>query len=358
MIREVAKDPAFLFYSSDFLSGTMLMTNEQVGKYIRLLCLQHQKGKLAEREIMKMCGPDDDDILTKFIKDDDGKYYNVRLFEESVKRKEYSESRRANRAKGDYSKVYVYIIKNTANGQCKIGSSNNPKRRLIELSNKTNDKLEILFYFGHVEQKVETALHKKYSAKNVINEWFELNDTDLTEIKDMYAHMIVDMTNHKSEHIMPDMENENENTFKIIIKDEQVFLNDKNVALGLFNDSECKAIYYSKTYERARELACQANSLVPETLLHWVDAFNRKIGLNPQKRMFNEWINYFNNWLPKHVGKNPEEIHRPKKPTNGAKIDRYKHPDFPEGFPYSQNNIYRYENKLPLQTIEQEKAWK
>ena len=43
----MAKDPAFLFYSNDFLTGTYTMTDEQVGKYIRLLCLQHQKGELA-----------------------------------------------------------------------------------------------------------------------------------------------------------------------------------------------------------------------------------------------------------------------------------------------------------------------
>ena len=43
------KDPAFLFYSSDFLSGTFTMTNEQIGKYIRLLCIQHQKYILSEK---------------------------------------------------------------------------------------------------------------------------------------------------------------------------------------------------------------------------------------------------------------------------------------------------------------------
>ena len=40
------KDPAFLFYSSDFLSGTMLMNNEEIGIYIKLICLQHQQGHL------------------------------------------------------------------------------------------------------------------------------------------------------------------------------------------------------------------------------------------------------------------------------------------------------------------------
>ena len=30
------KDPAFLFYSSDFLTGTMFMSDTQLGKYIKI----------------------------------------------------------------------------------------------------------------------------------------------------------------------------------------------------------------------------------------------------------------------------------------------------------------------------------
>lgn len=94
----MAKDPAFLFYSNDFLSGTFTMSNEQVGKYIRLLCLQHQKNFLSENDMMKICGTYDEDIFCKFIKSDEG-YYNERLKEESEKRKLYSESRRKNKLK-------------------------------------------------------------------------------------------------------------------------------------------------------------------------------------------------------------------------------------------------------------------
>ena len=60
------KDPAFLFYSSDFLSGTMLMSDEDVGKYIRLLCLQHQKGHLKEKEMLNICKEFNEDIFSKF----------------------------------------------------------------------------------------------------------------------------------------------------------------------------------------------------------------------------------------------------------------------------------------------------
>jgi len=95
----MAKDPAFLFYTSDFLTGTMLMTDEQVGKYIRLLCLQHQKGRLSEKHMLSVCKTYDEDIYEKFTKDDEYKYYNSRLEDESIKRSKFAQSRRDN-AKG------------------------------------------------------------------------------------------------------------------------------------------------------------------------------------------------------------------------------------------------------------------
>ena len=45
------KDPAVLLYTQDFLVGTITMTHEQRGKYIMLLCLQHQKGKLTMNDL-------------------------------------------------------------------------------------------------------------------------------------------------------------------------------------------------------------------------------------------------------------------------------------------------------------------
>lgn len=93
------KDPAFLFYSNDFLSGTILMSDEEVGKYIRLLCLQHQKGHLREKDMLGICGTHNQEIFSKFKLDEDGLFYNERLELESSKRKAYTESRRKNRSK-------------------------------------------------------------------------------------------------------------------------------------------------------------------------------------------------------------------------------------------------------------------
>jgi len=90
------KDPAVLFYTADFITGTLTMNYEQKGKYITLLCLQHQKGYLTEKDMLNICSTYDEDIFNKFI-EKEGKYYNERMFKESEKRRKYSESRRINR---------------------------------------------------------------------------------------------------------------------------------------------------------------------------------------------------------------------------------------------------------------------
>jgi len=105
----VAKDPAVLFYTNDFLAGTFTMDDEQVGKYIRLLCIQHQKGRLTEKDMLNICKTYDEEVFAKFTKDDNH-YYNKRMEEESIKRKKYTESRRNNRKgnnKKNMSKTYV-----------------------------------------------------------------------------------------------------------------------------------------------------------------------------------------------------------------------------------------------------------
>lgn len=91
----MAKDPAVLLYTNDFLSGTYTMTDEQVGKFIRLLCYQHQKGKLTEKDMQSICKGYDEDVYAKFQLID-GYYINKRMYEEAEKRSKYTESRRNN----------------------------------------------------------------------------------------------------------------------------------------------------------------------------------------------------------------------------------------------------------------------
>jgi len=104
----MAKDPAFLFYPGDFNTGTQFITDEQVGKYMRLLMAQHQHGHLTDKHVIHICKSYDNDVMTKFKKDKDGNWYNERLESEIVRRKEYSKSRGENRGgKKNISKSYV-----------------------------------------------------------------------------------------------------------------------------------------------------------------------------------------------------------------------------------------------------------
>ena len=126
------KDPAVLFYTQDFLTGTMLMSAEQKGYYITLLCLQHQNGKLSERDMLKICGEKDEDIWGKFILED-GFYINKRMFLEATKRANYSESRRRNRT--NTSKTYDSHMENE-------NENENVIKDVIEEKNNTNLEFE------------------------------------------------------------------------------------------------------------------------------------------------------------------------------------------------------------------------
>lgn len=96
----MAKDPAVLFYTSDFLSGTAFFTDEQRGQYIRLLCEQHQNGHIPKDHMIEICKTYDSPVFKKFITDDCGCFFNNRMEKEIKKRQSYSESRRNNRLKG------------------------------------------------------------------------------------------------------------------------------------------------------------------------------------------------------------------------------------------------------------------
>ena len=120
------KDPAVLFYTSDFLTGVTLMNYEQRGMYITLLCLQHQNGHLTEEDMLTVCGKRDRKVFSKFIKDENGLYYNERIDEEKEKRRAYTESQSKN-AKKRWLKKY--------NGNTKVMPRHMPSENEIEIDN-------------------------------------------------------------------------------------------------------------------------------------------------------------------------------------------------------------------------------
>lgn len=103
----MSKDPAFLFYSQDFIVGVQTMNFEDRGKYITLLAQMHQQGRLDEETIWFLLGSVSDTIKKKFKIDENGLWYNERLEKEIEKRAGWVNSRRINGKKGGRpSKAY------------------------------------------------------------------------------------------------------------------------------------------------------------------------------------------------------------------------------------------------------------
>jgi len=143
----VSKDPAFLFYSSDFMTGTFMMTDAQVGKYIRLICLQHQHGRLSEKQMLTVCKKKDADIWDKFQQDEQGLYYNERLDVEVAKRQAHSQKQRENVQKR-WNKTDDESIPSNENGMQSGITVVIPLENENENINRTDKELEIIAYLN------------------------------------------------------------------------------------------------------------------------------------------------------------------------------------------------------------------
>ena len=188
----MAKDPALLFYTNDFLAGTFTMTDEQVGKYIRLLCLQHQKYELTKKDMMNICKTYDKDIFDKF-KLENGVYYNLRLRKEAERRKAYSDSRRKNR---ESEKTYDKHMETETEAVTKTKDNNKKSLHLFSnseyydiakfkdkfYSNPNYQKYDYSYYYEAVKNWADSkgAMKKDWiaTARN-----FALNDENPKLIK-------------------------------------------------------------------------------------------------------------------------------------------------------------------------------
>lgn len=98
-MREENKDPAMLFYPSDFLVDTMLFDDIVIGRYIKLMCFLHQKGHLLYEDILSIVKEENSPIFKLLEIDEKGLYYIAKIDQEIARRKAYSESRKNNRKK-------------------------------------------------------------------------------------------------------------------------------------------------------------------------------------------------------------------------------------------------------------------
>ena len=136
----MAKDPAVLFYYQDFLVGTEFMSDEEVGKYIRILCHQADKGALTKKQVLSICKASaiPDCIQEKLKINSDDLYYNTRMLEEKEKRSKFTESRRNN------AKSKVAYAKHMENENENINEINNDLKKDSETIKDSQPTVETL----------------------------------------------------------------------------------------------------------------------------------------------------------------------------------------------------------------------
>lgn len=94
----MSKDPSFLFYVNDFLSGTIFMSNEDIGIYVKLLCVQHQHGGIIKKNDFDAFVGDHGLVRDKFIETEDG-FINAKMAKVMEERARKSENMSLNASK-------------------------------------------------------------------------------------------------------------------------------------------------------------------------------------------------------------------------------------------------------------------
>ena len=156
----MAKDPAFLFYPSDWISGTLGMTFEEKGAYFELLMTQFNQGHMTSHMIGRMVGQLWSSIEHKFVKDENGLWYNIRLEEEKEKRKAFTESRRNN------------IKGNNQHTEKKTKKVGHKKGHMTSHMENVNEN-EIIDYFKEKGYSKESA--KKFFDFYSVSDWKDSN---------------------------------------------------------------------------------------------------------------------------------------------------------------------------------------
>lgn len=93
------KDPALMFYTANFLAETRRMNYEQVGKYIKLICFQHQTGHIIEEEFFEVVSKSDTTISCLYDVDNEGRYFVQHIDDAIEKRRQFCITRSQNAKK-------------------------------------------------------------------------------------------------------------------------------------------------------------------------------------------------------------------------------------------------------------------
>ena len=181
----MAKDPAFLFYPNDYIGGTMGMTFEEKGAYIEILMLQFNRGHMTSHMIGQLVGQLWESIKCKFVQDEQGLWYNIRLDQEKDKRMSFTQSRR-NNIKGLNQHTIGHMTSHMENENEDVNRNIN-KVKIVDTQfeefwdlydyKKSRDKAEKAWKTLNKEEKALALLHAPVYAQSTPDKQFRKHPT-------------------------------------------------------------------------------------------------------------------------------------------------------------------------------------
>ncbi|MDD4495039.1 MAG: DUF1376 domain-containing protein [Eubacteriales bacterium] len=165
----MAKDPAFLFYSTDFYEGTRTMLPEERACYVDLMIYQHQRGPIPNdlQRVLLYCNGISEATLkatlqAKFKLTDKG-WLNIKLQEVIEQRQEYSEKQSINGTIGQFWKKAKAIL--SANDYTTLykSLSKKEKKELFEIIkdmevSEATLKAMLKASLKHLENEIENEI--------------------------------------------------------------------------------------------------------------------------------------------------------------------------------------------------------
>lgn len=163
MEEQMNKPPAFQFYADDFVAGTSVLSTEEIGAYILLLCHQWNAGSIPNddnliRRIAKVTQAFDLGLLKTKFELIDGVLKNPRMEREREKQRLFREKQAENGAKGGRPKSQAFP---------KPNPTDNPHKSFPSPSPSPNDTRKGKATFEQVKAFCEEAGLPQSDA-----EWF------------------------------------------------------------------------------------------------------------------------------------------------------------------------------------------
>ena len=128
----MSKLPYIQLFPADFLEDAMMMSNEEVGIYIKMICQSHVQKEIPKKRLPFLAQVDWND-LSSFIQDkfiDTGEsVVNKRVYKSIIKHENFIEKQRINGAKGGRPKTQKKLSNSNSNSN--TISNTNSKRKYI-----------------------------------------------------------------------------------------------------------------------------------------------------------------------------------------------------------------------------------